>query len=117
MVPDHQLAAVVALRHEAVVGGVDGLLLQGLRLPDVRRAAQFADFEVEEVQEVDAGDPGRPPGDGAFGGRVPAAGGDDPAQPEHGLLTLLLPSSIVHEVQAGTCGVAMRRYRQAKDSL
>ena len=79
----HQPAAVVALRHQAVAGGVDGLLLQRLRMALCGgRPLELADRVVEEVQEVDAGDARLPARYGALRRRVPGAGGDDPAQSE-----------------------------------
>ena len=78
----HQLAAGVPLPGKAVVNRVDGLLLQWLWVPLLLRPLEFQDFVVEKVQKVDAGDPGGQADDGPLGGRVPSAGGDDPAQPE-----------------------------------
>ena len=78
----HQLATRIALRDQAIVGGVNGPLLKRLRLALFRRLAQLTDFEVEELQKVDAGNSRLAPGNRPLRSRVPLTGGDDPTQPE-----------------------------------
>ena len=78
----HQLAAGVALGCKPVIGRVDGLLLQRLRMPQRARLLELQDRVIEEVQKVDAHHPRLPPIDRPLGSRVPSAGGNNPAQSE-----------------------------------
>ena len=102
-----ELAAAVALRYEAVVCGVDGVLLQRLRVPRFCWLLEFADFVVEVIQEVDAGNPWFALGYRPLGRSVPSTRRDDPAQSERGPCGLGQEAVDVRPAEHRVFGVAL----------